>query len=66
MILKSRRIFHWYYFARAGFELARLYEEEGEYTSAKTIYNRLANSDTPVAEDAKARAQELDQALFGK
>ena len=62
----NRRIFHWYYFARAGFDLARLYEEEGEYTSAKTIYNRLANSDIPVAEDAKARAQELDQLYLDK
>ena len=64
--LKNRRIFHWYYFARAGFDLARLYEEEGEYTSAKTIYNRLANSNIPVAEDARARAEELDRLYLDK
>ena len=58
---EHKRIFNWYYFARAGFDLARLYEEEGEYTLAKRIYRRLANSDIPVASDAKLKADELDK-----
>ena len=62
----TRKIFHWYYFARAGFDLARLYEEQGEYTLAKRIYNRLAHSDIPVADDAKMRVQELDQIYLKK
>ena len=64
--LKSRKIFHWYYFARAGFDLARLYEKQGEYTSAKTIYNRLATSNIPVAEDARVRAEELEHLYLEK
>ena len=59
--LKNRKIYHWYYFARAGFDLARLYYDEGEYTSAKTIYNRLAKSNIPISEDAKLRAEQIDK-----
>lgn len=51
----------WYYFSRAGFDLARLYRNEKEYSAAIKIYQRLAKSGIPTAADAKRRAQELQQ-----
>ncbi len=57
--IEGNRIFDWYYFARAGFDLARLYIDEGQYSSAIAIYRRLAESNIPIADDARARAREL-------
>ncbi len=54
-----KRIFDWYYFARAGFDLAHLYINAGQSLSAIVIYNRLAKSSIPVAADAAERAAAL-------
>ncbi|MFT5129189.1 MAG: tetratricopeptide (TPR) repeat protein [Rhodothermales bacterium] len=60
-----RNIFHrvgdetvqdWFYYARAGFDLARMNEEERNYSQAERIYRILATSQTPVAEDARKKA----------
>jgi tetratricopeptide (TPR) repeat protein len=63
-----RNIFHrvddaavqdWFYYARAGFDLARMNEEERNYSQAERIYRILASSKTPVAEDARKKAAQL-------
>ena len=59
--MKNHKIADWYYFARSGFDLARLYIDKGEYTSAKTIYTRLANANIPISEDAQLKVDELDE-----
>ena len=64
--LRNHKINDWYYFARSGFDLARLYLDKNEYTSAKTIYNRLAKADIPISEDALLRAQEIDNQYLKK
>ncbi len=64
--LRNHKINDWYYFARSGFDLARLYMGKNEYTSAKTIYNRLAKANIPISEDALLRAQEIDSQYLKK
>jgi hypothetical protein len=63
-----RNIFHrveegavqdWFYYARAGFDLARMNEEERNYSQAERIYRILASSKTPIAEDARKKAAQL-------
>ncbi len=63
---RNKRIFDWYYYARAGIDLARMYVDKGDYTSARTIYNRLARSNIPISEDARTRADELDAIYLAK
>ncbi len=58
---RKNEIHNWYYFARAGFDLARLYIEKGEYSSAKRVYTRMENSDIPISEDAGLKARELSK-----
>ena len=64
--LRNHKINDWYYFARSGFDLARLYMVKNEYTSAKTIYNRLAKANIPISEDALQRALEIDNQYLKK
>lgn len=49
----------WYYFARAGFDLARLYEQAADYAQAERVYAVLAKSDIPVADEARKKAATL-------
>jgi len=49
--------YFWYY--KAGFDAARLMEEQGEWKSAIGIYQKMASLQGPRAEEAKSRAEQL-------
>lgn len=49
--------FFWYY--KAGFNAARLLEEEGKWDSAATIYEKLMAANGPRSEEAKTRLSQL-------
>lgn len=49
----------WYYFSRAGFDLAKLYVKGNRTPEAITVYERIGRSEIPTAPDARQRAAEL-------
>ncbi len=57
----NNRILDWYYFARSGFDLARFYTDSGDYSSARKVYKRLAEFNTPISDDARLRVEEIDK-----
>ncbi len=59
MDLRRKQMRDWYYFARSGFDVARLLIREKRYREAVRVYDRLARSGVPTAADARAKAREL-------
>ena len=55
--------FDWYYFSRAGFDLARLYQQDQQYSHALQIYRAMEKTQIPTAREAKERADLLEQRL---
>lgn len=55
----SANLVDWYYFSRAGFDLARLYVEDGRLEAAVTIYDLVGSARIPTAPDARKRAADL-------
>jgi tetratricopeptide (TPR) repeat protein len=56
------RLRDWFYFARSGYDAARLLELQGgrsNISRAIRVYERLARSDIPTAGEALKKAQEL-------
>lgn len=51
------REFFWYY--KAGFDLAALFEQQANWKSAIGIYDKMARLEGPRAADAKERAKDL-------
>jgi len=51
------REFFWFY--KAGFEAARHYEQQSAWTSAVSIYDKIARIEGPRAAEAQARARQL-------
>jgi len=51
----------WYYPARAGFDLARLYMADAEYAQAERIYSSLVRLKLPVSDEAAKKAATLRQ-----
>ena len=56
---QSGAVRDWYYFARSGYDAARLLLLAGKDEEAARIYERLARSGIPTAEEARARAEEI-------
>lgn len=63
---RNRKIADWYYFARSGFDLAKIYLVRNEYTSARSVYKRLADAGLPISEEAQLRAAEIDKQYLGQ
>jgi TolA-binding protein len=55
----SANLVDWYYFSRAGFDLARLYVEDDRLEAAVTIYDLVGSARIPTAPDARKRAADL-------
>lgn len=55
---------NWYYFSRAGFDLAQLYEQEKDYSGALRVLRIMAEADIPTAGDAREKMEQLRR-LFG-
>jgi tetratricopeptide (TPR) repeat protein len=53
------RVRDWFYFARTGYDAARLLVQKERYRQAVRIYERLAKSGIPTAGDAQQKATEL-------
>ena len=49
----------WKYFSRAGFDLARIYTQDEDYSNAIKIYELLAKENIPTSKDAAAKALDL-------
>jgi tetratricopeptide (TPR) repeat protein len=62
-VVRERVVTDWYYFARAGYDLARLLETNKDWEGAIRAYQRLADAGIPVSDDARRKATEL-QKLF--
>ena len=57
--LVQQQHWDWYYFVRAGFDLAKHYEDRGQPADAVRVYSRIAEAATPFADEARARAKAL-------
>ena len=55
----SANLVDWYYFSRAGFDLARIYVEDDRLEAAVTIYDLVGSARIPTAPDARKRAADL-------
>ena len=49
----------WFYFVRASLRLAKLYEKEQQYARAIAVYEKIAQSNTSFAKEARELAKEL-------
>jgi hypothetical protein len=56
-VLGSQREFFWYY--KAGFNAARLLEDDGKWQPAATVYQRLASAGGARSDEAKSRLSQL-------
>ncbi len=57
--LKAGNVRDWYYFARAGYDAARLFLQNGQERLAARTYERLAASGIPTAAEARQRAADI-------
>jgi len=62
MDLRTKRIRDWYYFARSGYDAARLLVAQKRFREAARLYERIAAAGIPTAPDALARAREIRRA----
>ena len=62
MDLKAGRVRDWYYFARAGYDAARLLVLADRFLEAARLYERLAAAKIPTAGEALAKAREIRNA----
>ncbi|NOY81782.1 MAG: tetratricopeptide repeat protein [Kiritimatiellaeota bacterium] len=60
--LREHRVRDWYYFARSGYDAARLLVLEKRFREAARLYERLAGAGIPTAADARERAREIRKA----
>jgi TolA-binding protein len=57
--VKAGRVRDWYYFARSGYDVARLLVFSERFLEAARIYERLAAAKIPTSEEALAKAREI-------
>lgn len=60
--LTAGRVRDWFYFARAGYDAARLLLIQERYLEAARVYERLARTGIPTAAEASAKAREVREA----
>ncbi|OGV69076.1 MAG: hypothetical protein A3K19_16790 [Lentisphaerae bacterium RIFOXYB12_FULL_65_16] len=56
------RMRDWFYFARSGYDVARLLVLNERFREAARVYERLASSGIPTAADARQKAREIREA----
>lgn len=61
--LKQGTVRDWYYFARSGYDVARLLAANDDYEHAARVYERLYDAGIPTADDARQRAVQIRRRL---
>ncbi|MCF7855300.1 MAG: tetratricopeptide repeat protein [Candidatus Pacebacteria bacterium] len=59
--LGNGKVRDWYYFARSGYDAARLLVMAEDYEDAARVYERLAEAGIPTAKDALEKARQIRQ-----